>query len=487
MASVPLPAPKKSFLKKPAWLTKNATTAKTERSNLAGTPPPKPEHMGTSISPAGTSQSPTVLVVADNKHDMFSRRNDTHRKIQAHKEETERKRAEKRKQRELAAAKINAEEKEKQRKKEEKEKSRAAQSIEDIEPLEHDISHDRDSKRRRINGHGDTARSATWVGSGSESEHATHPNHTATGASHSPQPASHDDEVIFTGSQSRPTHRNAPVFSDIQLEDDDLSVLGSQGADSEDDELVARARAQRREQERLKLQTMEQRMTKTPFSPGANGQTARSGVTSPVHPDPEIPTHAGRRSSQITDSDLSNPVINIFVSSKIPGTGVVLFLRHYRQSLAQVHVQWRKMNAKHLAGLKPGELYFMWQGRRVYGGLQTLADLGVEYEWQEKEGEGDGEMELVFINRPEEGPGIYEEERKGGVHFVATTEEIEERENAERLNANQARVQTLEPEAQTQQNGAETKIKACFRSKGNDDYKLLLKTVRRPCAINTEY
>jgi hypothetical protein len=495
MANNDTDSAKKLFFKKPAWLEKqtaSSTVVKSERTESIRTPPPISKYPSMSLSPAGaTSVSPIII----DENDMFSRRNDTQKQIQAHKEEKERKRAEKRKQKELEMTKKEAEEKESRMRKED-EAQKAAQSIEETEDLpspagEHTrepgsaSQRKRDPKRRRISEEENGDRSATWIGSGSgyDSEPATPKNlgRTDVPVTHASIPVDDsDDEIICTGSQSKPAHPPSLPSNNLQSDDDGLHAA-AEDTDFEDDEFIARARAQRREHERARQESELQRQTfqdHNPFSPEALERRTRFGASSPIDPNPNTLTRPVHLSSKLSNRDLTDPIFRIFISSKIPGTEVALVLRHYKQPLAQVRIGWLRKFTKHAVGLKHDSVFFTYKGRKVYGGVQTLASLGVKYEWKPVEGGPEGQMELNVLDQPEEGPGLYEEERQCGVHFVATTEEIEARENLENTKTEWNGVASRTPATQTEQEGDNIKIKACFRSKEFEDFKLQLKPVR---------
>ncbi|KAI9839635.1 MAG: hypothetical protein M1819_002261 [Sarea resinae] len=235
--------------------------------------------------------------------------------------------------------------------------------------------------------------------------------------------------------------------------------------DEEFPELARKAR----ERARLRLKSQVPSNSSTPDpSPSNSGPIQVEAGGTPAQRTP---------SSQPLETQDSDPIVHLLISSPIPNTKPLIVKRHMSQRLKDARLAWCRWQ-----GFSPeisNAIFLTWKGSRLFD-VTTCKALGVDAETL---GRREGALELGIDVM---GDKAKDQEAQRQIHVVAVTEEIFmfERRQREKERESAARgSQDFEPEAdfelQEVKAPPEKSIKVQIRCKGYQDLRLVVKPTTR--------
>ena len=219
-------------------------------------------------------------------------------------------------------------------------------------------------------------------------------------------------------------------------------------SDEEFAELARRARLQRQQKERQDRDSGTPDVTAHSPSPGVGA------------------VDTGQRSLPTPPPD---PIVQLFISSRIPNTNPLIVHRRLSQRLEEIRKAWcKKQNFSDEAS---NDVFFIHRMRRVYD-VTTCKSLGLDVD--------------AFGNLTMKGAEGKEGAEK--VHLEAVTEDIFEQIKAEKAQESKRRSGELPPERSAaagaadeedvnQQSKEESLIRLTLKAKGREDFKLKVKPV----------
>ncbi|KAJ9137410.1 hypothetical protein NKR19_g8180 [Coniochaeta hoffmannii] len=206
-----------------------------------------------------------------------------------------------------------------------------------------------------------------------------------------------------------PFASSAPAVNERTDDDsddsDDLQIVEAppEADDDLDDEFaeyVQRARERAEREEKLKLERESQ---------GKDGGKANSSGHADVEAGDGL--HAGGRESSADDV-----IVEIFVTSRIPGLQGMVFTRRWNQSFGPVRDVWASRQTPRLPREQWPLYFFTWKGNRIYG-TTTCANLSLTIEGTHK----NGKARLV-----DKSASLYRDSglQDGGLHLEVWTEDL---------------------------------------------------------------
>lgn len=160
------------------------------------------------------------------------------------------------------------------------------------------------------------------------------------------------------------------------------------------------------------------------------------------------------------ETELPDPVITIFITSSIPDTTPLLVQRKLSQRLKEVRLAWCKR--QEFDEVTTASVFLTWRKRRLFD-FTSSRGLGLNV---------DANGEVYIEGHEDQPPG----DENAQIHMEATTKQILEAEKKAAARPPEDRV--VEP-ASPKGKGGQPGIKVILRSRGFEDYKLVVRPVCR--------